>query len=282
MTDVADLYALAPAEFTAARNVLVKALKAQGMREEAQRVAGLRRPPATAWALNRIARDAPNLVTEVADAGRRLRRAMEDALGGDAGDLRDAQVAQRAAVEAAVSAAIDVLARGGHATSDRTRQLLAGTLRASTVDTDAADRLRSGTLDRDHEASGFGLESLTVSTVAPPRPRPAATRAPTAGATAHPPAETTSTPTPPPPAETTSTPTPPTAGETAPPPDELAIERERRQAAARHVRLVADAERHEARAERLRIEAATLAQKAADAARIATDARRAADEATPR
>jgi len=45
-----ELYALPLDEFTAARNELAKALRAEGKREEADAVKALAKPSVTAWA----------------------------------------------------------------------------------------------------------------------------------------------------------------------------------------------------------------------------------------
>ena len=160
--DASDLYRLDPERFTAARNDLAKRLRASGQKEEAQAVAKLRRPPATAWALNQIAPSAPEIIDRVLEAGAELRSAMEAAVGGDATALRHAQQAERAAVDAALSTAAERLAHAGHRTSEATRQRMAGTLRAAFSDEAIAEQLRAGTLDADHDAPGWGLDPTTV------------------------------------------------------------------------------------------------------------------------
>lgn len=157
---VEDLYGIEPRAFTAARNALVKKLRAAGHKEEAARVGRLRRPPATAWALNMVARNQPALISEVLDRGGDLRVAMEKAVGGDASDLHSAQAAERRAVEAATSTAISYLKDSGNAGNEAARQRMAATLRAAVVDDSVADLLREGVLDSDHDQPGFGLENF--------------------------------------------------------------------------------------------------------------------------
>jgi hypothetical protein len=159
-----DLYAVRPDEFVAARNALVKALKAAGEKDLAGSVAKLRRPSTTAWALNSVSRDQPALVDAVLSAGEQFAAAARTGEG-----IRDAQNAVRDAVESSVNAAIGILDAGGHGTTDRTRQLLAGTLRAAIADEEVAALLRSATLATDHEE--FGLDSL-VAVPTPKRPPP--------------------------------------------------------------------------------------------------------------
>lgn len=158
-----DLYGLDPDQFVAARDELVKRLRAEGDRTSAAEVAKLRRPPAVAWALNQVARREPDLVTAVLDRGAALRAAMEQAVGGDASGLRDAQQHERHAVDRAVAAAGRLLAGRGQQMTDTLSRRVASTLRAAIIDGSVADLLRGGVLDREVEAPGFGLDgTLTV------------------------------------------------------------------------------------------------------------------------
>jgi hypothetical protein len=148
-----ELYALDPADFTAARNELVRALKSEGRRDEAAVVARLRRPTPAAWALNQVARDEPGLLDAAVEAGHRLHEATEAAVGGKGDALRAAMAGEQAASGEAVEAAMRHLGERGAELSPR----LAGTLRAAALDDDVADQLRRGVLSTDHEASGFGF-----------------------------------------------------------------------------------------------------------------------------
>lgn len=159
-----DLYGLDPAGFIAARNALVKQLKVSGQREQAATVAALRRPPATAWALNQVARTEPTLVDDALAAGALLRRATDAALAGDVDGLRDASVAERSASAGLVDAAADLLGVGGQQAKAR----MAATVRAAVLDEVVADELRRGVLSADHDRSGLGLDPDDESVAAPP------------------------------------------------------------------------------------------------------------------
>ncbi|QXC61770.1 hypothetical protein KSP35_02705 [Aquihabitans sp. G128] len=148
-----DLYALDPAEFTAARNALAKRLRGEGRKAEATAVAARRRPSAAAGAINRVARAQPELVDDAIDAGTALRAATEAALAGDASGLRDATTAQRAAAEGLVRAALDLLGPAGPAARDR----ISAIVHAAAVDEAVADELRRGVVSADHDRSGLGL-----------------------------------------------------------------------------------------------------------------------------
>lgn len=177
---MADLYGVDPDAFVDARKAVVKELRAGGRREDAARVAKLRRPPPTAWAVNQVARNRPELIDAVLDAGGRLRQAMEDALDGDPSGVRDAQVGERRAVDAAVGAAVKALEGAGRTTTDAVKLRIAASLRAAVVDPSVAELVRGGVLDADRDAPGFGLDGLSVGGAPaaarrshPPRARPA-------------------------------------------------------------------------------------------------------------
>lgn len=153
-SEVDALYVQPPEQFIAARAALVKQMRANGERAEAQTIAKLKRPPPAAWALNRAARTAPDLIADLLAAGATLRQATIDAMSGEASGLRGAEAGERAAVDAILSwVAGDV----GSLTEVQRRRMVA-TLRAAVLDEGVAASLRNGTLDSDHEAPPFGFE----------------------------------------------------------------------------------------------------------------------------
>ena len=176
-----ELYGLDPEQFTAFRTALAKELRAEGHREEAARVAKLRKPSVTAWAVNMVAREQPELVTNLLDAGTALRAAVEDALGGDPSAMREAQVAERRAADAVVDAGAGYLRAAGRPAGDAARKRMASTLRAAVVDPSAAGPLRAGVLDADLDAPGFGLDALSADAAKTSSALTASPRAPTAG-----------------------------------------------------------------------------------------------------
>jgi hypothetical protein len=152
VTTADDLYGLEPSEFVAARDALARRLRAAGDRAAAADVAKLRRPSTVAWALNRAAREHPELLERALDGGQRLRAATEAAVGGDVAGLREATAVERSASDRFLDEAESNLGR-----SAATQPKLAATLRAAAVDAEVADALRRGVLTTDHEASGFGF-----------------------------------------------------------------------------------------------------------------------------
>ncbi|MFL5373666.1 MAG: hypothetical protein ACJ78T_06725, partial [Myxococcales bacterium] len=71
---LAELFAKAPAEFTAARNLLAKELRTGGDEEEAKRVLALRRPTAALWAANQLARRGEEALDALVEATDRMRK----------------------------------------------------------------------------------------------------------------------------------------------------------------------------------------------------------------
>ncbi len=156
--EVTELYVRPPDEFVAARDALVKALRAAGDRDQATRVARLRRPPLSAWALDLVARQAPDLITRLLNAGAALRAATGKAMVGDASSLRGAEAEERAVVGTILQRAVEGSAAAGIHLNDAHRQRMAATLRAAVLDGAVAASLRSGTLDADHEAAPLGFD----------------------------------------------------------------------------------------------------------------------------
>jgi hypothetical protein len=151
------LFGLAPQEFVAARDELARRLRNDGDAAAAKRVAGLRRPTVAAWAVNQAARRRPELVTDLIEAGERLRQAQRRALSGlRGGALRTAGAERRVAIERLLAEAADVLEESGRS-PEAHRDAIAATLQAASVDETAAAAVRAGTLDREVAApSGFG------------------------------------------------------------------------------------------------------------------------------
>lgn len=162
--DEDTLYGVAREQFIPERNAWVKALRADGQREEAARIAALRKPSVAAAAVNRLVRTEPDRFAALVDAGDGLRTAQERMLSGDgtADELREAVEREREAVDALLSAAAEQGVSG--AVSDR----VAGTLHAAALDADARSQVRPGRLVEELQHVGFGNASLATG----PAPRP--------------------------------------------------------------------------------------------------------------
>jgi hypothetical protein len=170
---VARLYAVAPAEFTAARNRMAAELRQSGRIAEARAVSRLRKPSAALWAVNRLAStDRKGLVSFV-DAVERLRRSQLRDPRASAEALRD----QRAALDALVGGARDVLARSGLTASQAIVRRISNTLMGAAIDRGHAAALRRGQLTEELAAPGFEafsgarVSGARLRLVPPPTPR---------------------------------------------------------------------------------------------------------------
>jgi len=176
--DEADrLYGLPLEQFTAERDAAAKALRKSGDREAAAVLAKLPKPTPAAWAANQVARTEPDVRDEFLAAGAALREAQEAALAGDAGELRDATRAQRAAVDAFMAAA-QPLQPGGRPLSRAMSDRLRTTLLAAAGNEELSDALADGRLALEAEAGGaWPPPDASEGVAAAPRrstPRPAA------------------------------------------------------------------------------------------------------------
>ncbi len=208
-------------------------------------MAALRRPPKSAWALNRLAREQPDRVENVLGSASSLAEALES---GD--DLRGAQQAYRDAIHAAVEQA----AADAGIDSEQLRSRMRDTLFAAGASAEVAATLRTGTLADDEPARGFGVGPAKhdeASRRARSGGRARSTKAPGKGRSKGKQAQ----------------------ADEAPPVDELAERRaaRRREAEDRVRELEADLEQQAAQAEELR-DAAAVAEEEAEAARRRAEA----------
>jgi hypothetical protein len=164
---VAELYALPPEDFTAARDAAAKAA-GQPVRKEIQ---GLRRPTVSAWLVNRLAREQADLLEQLLQLGPALAEAQAARSGSD---LRELGQQRRELVQAVTTTAVDAAGRDVSAT---VRGEVEQTLEAALADPAAADAVRSGALVRPLSFAGFGgVDVEGAVAVAAPAPRPARTR----------------------------------------------------------------------------------------------------------
>jgi hypothetical protein len=167
---LAPLYREPPEEFVARRNELAKELRAGGDAEAAARVRKLRKPPASAWLINRVAADHPALVRAVVGAAERLGEVQQRVLDGDEGAdrLRQAAEAEREAAEGLLGAAGELASeyRVPKTALDRA----AATVQAAGSDPELRDRMLRGMVERDQQAATIGLPA-TAAAAARPRSR---------------------------------------------------------------------------------------------------------------
>ena len=178
MADVDQLYGLPLEEFTPARDAAAKEIRKAGDRETAAIVAKLPKPTPAAWTANQVAREQPELIEALLEAGDALREAQEAAVSGGGGrGLRDATLAQRKAVDA-VMAAATAYKPGGRPLSGAMADRLRTTLNAVAGDEVIRDALSEGRLTGEAQAGGawpFALEAVPAS-----KPEPAKKKKPAA------------------------------------------------------------------------------------------------------
>jgi len=170
-----DLYGLPLEQFTEQRNALARELRTGGRRDEAAALSKLRKPSVAAWAVNQLARTQRREVDALFVAGDALMQAQADLLahGGEAGALRAAVDAERAAVELLGEKARGLLNANGHELTQARLEQVTETLHAAALDEDARAKVRGGCLERELRHIGLGQPR---SGLAQPRPRRGARR----------------------------------------------------------------------------------------------------------
>ena len=169
--DADALYALAPEDFTAARDAAAKRARAAGDKAGAVALKALRRPSVSAWLVNRLVADHYELLGQLLAVGPSLAEAQAT---GRADALRELGRQRRALVEAVTDTALRA-----RPSSAAVRDEVAGTLEAALADPSSADAVRSGRLVRALSYAGFGgvdldgavaLSAATAGDGAEPRP----------------------------------------------------------------------------------------------------------------
>ena len=171
MADLDHLYGLPLEEFTPARDAAAKEIRKAGDKQTAGLVAKLSKPTPAAWTANQVAREQPELIEALLEAGQTLREAQEAAVsGGGARGLRDATQAERKAVDAVMSAAA-AYKPGGRPLSNAMADRLRTTLHAAAGDEAIRDALSEGRLTGEAQAGGawpFALEPAAPEVPAKP------------------------------------------------------------------------------------------------------------------
>jgi hypothetical protein len=163
--EIDRLYALPLDEFVAQRGALAKRLRGEGDREAAERVKGLRKPTAGAWALNQAVRRRRSETSALLAAGERLRAAHEALIsGGGRDELREAMAEERSlsgTLADCAEAIASETGKSGPALKERVR----ATLHAAALDPAVREELEAGRIVREHEA--VGLAAFGGGAVAP-------------------------------------------------------------------------------------------------------------------
>jgi hypothetical protein len=165
LAEIADeLYGLAPAEFTAARNARARDIKDGKDLELAERVMSLRKPSPAAWAVNLLARERPGELEQLAELGAAMREAQDEL---DRAQLAELTRQRRALVHALAREAGSLASEARHNLTTAVADEVAQTLQAALNDSAAASAVRSGRLVRPLEATGVEPVDLTDAVAAP-------------------------------------------------------------------------------------------------------------------
>jgi hypothetical protein len=161
---VDELYGLPPGDFTSARNMLARALRAEGDRDAAAGVGKLRRPTIAAWAVNQTVRRHRDRIGALLEAGQDVRRAQRRAMSGvRQSGLREATRARRKLIDELTDLAAQILTDQG-SNAETHRGDIAATFDAASGDDEAAATVGAGRLAAPLPVtSGFGgLDGLAV------------------------------------------------------------------------------------------------------------------------
>ena len=146
------LLAVEPDQFVVERNRIVRSLRSEDRREEADTVAGLRKPTVVVFAVNRAARDRPKAAAGAAEAARKVR---ETQIAGEPEPFRKAAAELEAALELLAEVAVAHVAPRGKPPSDAMRRRVRDLLRTAVADDDAREALARGALAEELETVGF-------------------------------------------------------------------------------------------------------------------------------
>ena len=163
-----ELYGLAPAEFTPARDARVAEAVRAGDRGLAAAIKSLRRPTRSAWLVNTLVRQRREQVDELLDLGDTMREAQQQLAGEE---LRQLSRRRHEVVSALAQQAREVAREAGQPATDEMVLELESTLEAALADPAASEAVRSGRLTAALSYSGFGSVDPGASAVAGTRRR---------------------------------------------------------------------------------------------------------------
>jgi hypothetical protein len=151
--EIDALFQLSLAEFTSARNALVKHLKNEGRTFDAERVKALAKPPSPAWAVNQLYWQDPKAIERLLTLGERLRKAQTGQLRN--ADLRALIEEKKQMTMALLTKASAILEEAGHAASAESTRRVSATLESLAAWGDMEGVPRAGRLTADLDPPGF-------------------------------------------------------------------------------------------------------------------------------
>jgi len=171
--DPSDLYGLPLEQFVPERAALAAELRRRGHRDQAKRIAALRKPSIAAWAVNQLVRTQPKALAELFAAGDELERAQQELLSGRGApdELRAARMREGEIVEQLSMTASGLLSSEGSAPSQTTLGRISETLHAAALQAQAREAVHAGCLEHELRHIGLGSDSaMTAVPVVDPRP----------------------------------------------------------------------------------------------------------------
>jgi hypothetical protein len=152
------LFGLPLGEFVAARNELARRLRKEGQSEDADRIAGLRKPSTAVWTVNQLARRHRRDVDLLLDAGHRLRAAHSEGQPEKARQaIEGAREAEREVMKRLSTAAGQLLEEEQGSASRATIDRVRATLQAAAVTEEGRELLARGRLTEELSTTGFDL-----------------------------------------------------------------------------------------------------------------------------
>jgi hypothetical protein len=171
VAEVADeLYALSPAEFTAARDDRARQARASGQRDEAAAIKKLARPTASAWLVNQLARTAPDSIARLVAVGTALAEAQRNLVGER---LRELSTERRQVINDLLPRASEIASQAGQPASPGTMGEVRATLEAALADAGARAAVQSGRLTKALAYAGLGEVDLSAAVALPGDQTPA-------------------------------------------------------------------------------------------------------------
>ena len=171
----AELYALDPSDFVAARDRHARTARADGDKALATEISRLRRPTLAAWAVNLLAHKATQELGALLDLGEALREAQQKL---SADRMRTLTEQRRKAVHALTGTATRLAAEAGRQLAEPGQRAVAQTLTAALADPEVTVQVRAGVLSAAVDYAGFGPAGATLSAVSDLPDEAGAARAP--------------------------------------------------------------------------------------------------------
>src|SRR5688500_7901109 len=153
--DIAALFQLPLAEFTAARNALATRQKKAGHADIAEQVKSLPKPSLPAWTVNQLYYQKRDAFDRLIATGERFRTAQASHLAGKPADIRGPLEARRAALSELAKLAAATLKRSGSNPTPDTMRRITTTLEALSTYGALPDAPRAGLLTDDVDPPGF-------------------------------------------------------------------------------------------------------------------------------